>query len=46
MEGHTTHLSIEAVSRVEICARDIRSRLLAAPEYPAMPEELTEGDES
>ncbi|KAJ1522739.1 hypothetical protein ONE63_001898 [Megalurothrips usitatus] len=34
VEGYSTHLSIEAVSRVEICARDIRSRLSAVPEYP------------
>lgn len=35
VEGYSTHLSIEAVSRIEICAKDIRSRLSAVPENPS-----------
>ncbi|KAK3912926.1 Vacuolar protein sorting-associated protein 13B [Frankliniella fusca] len=36
VEGYSTHLSIEAVSRIEICAKDIRSRLSAVPEFPSV----------
>lgn len=43
MEGYSTHVSIEAVSRVEICARDIRSRLSAVPEFPDPLATLDEG---
>jgi len=34
IECHTMHLSVEPVSRIEISARDIRSRLSAAPAIP------------